>query len=54
MVFPRLCALAEVGWSPQDTRNWGGFRTRLQAQQPLFEQMGVQYWRDPQVWDSPH
>ena len=29
MAFPRLAALAEVGWSPQASRNWETFRLRL-------------------------
>lgn len=27
--YPQLCALAEVGWSPSDTREWHDFRERL-------------------------
>jgi hexosaminidase len=30
MVFPRLCALAEVVWSPKKARNYDDFITRLQ------------------------
>ena len=29
MVFPRICALAEVLWTPKNTRNWEYFKTRL-------------------------
>jgi hexosaminidase len=29
MLFPRLCALAEVGWTPQAQRDWPGFWRRL-------------------------
>ncbi|NUS06205.1 MAG: family 20 glycosylhydrolase [Nonomuraea sp.] len=29
--FPRLIATAEVGWTPQDQRDYAGFRTRLSA-----------------------
>ncbi|MDD4472402.1 MAG: family 20 glycosylhydrolase [Bacteroidales bacterium] len=28
-VYPRLCALAEVAWSPRENRNWEDFRIRL-------------------------
>ncbi len=50
MVFPRLCALAEVAWSPLSSRSWSSFRERLRAQAPLLDTYGVRYWRDPAVW----
>jgi len=28
-VYPRLCALAEVAWSPRENKNWEDFNTRL-------------------------
>ena len=31
MVFPRLSAIAEIGWSPKEARNWEDFSRRLQA-----------------------
>ena len=43
MVFPRLCALAEVTWSPPASRNWEDFRRRLQTQFQRFDQLGVEY-----------
>jgi hexosaminidase len=29
MAFPRIAAVAEVAWSPQDSRVWAEFRARL-------------------------
>jgi hexosaminidase len=43
MIFPRLCALAEVSWSPAATRNWEDFNRRLRVQFQRFDQMGVNY-----------
>jgi hexosaminidase len=43
MVFPRLCALAEVTWSPQSSRNWEDFMRRLPTQFQRFDQLGVNY-----------
>ena len=43
MLFPRLCALAEVTWSPQASRNWEDFMRRLPAQFQRFDQLGVNY-----------
>jgi hexosaminidase len=43
MVFPRLCALAEITWSPAASRNWEDFMRRLQIQFQRFDQSGVNY-----------
>lgn len=29
--YPRLCALAELAWTPQNLREWNNFKTRLQT-----------------------
>jgi hexosaminidase len=41
MMFPRLCALAEVTWSPQASRNWEDFTRRLPMQFQRFDALGV-------------
>ena len=43
MTFPRLCALAEVAWSPANSRNYDDFMRRLQVQAHRFDQLGVNY-----------
>ena len=43
MLFPRLCALAEVVWSPPGARNWEDFLRRLPVQFQRFDQLGVNY-----------
>jgi hexosaminidase len=43
MAFPRMCALAEVTWSPKASRNWDDFTRRLQTQFQRFDQLGVNY-----------
>ena len=43
MLFPRLCALTEVVWSPPGARNWEDFLRRLPAQFQRFDQLGVNY-----------
>ncbi|HTL57465.1 MAG TPA: beta-N-acetylhexosaminidase [Candidatus Limnocylindrales bacterium] len=45
MMFPRLCALAEVAWSPAGTRNYDDFFRRLQVHGRRFDEMGVNYRR---------
>ena len=45
MAFPRLCALAEVVWSPQAGRNWDDFKLRLRTNCRRLEQAGINYRR---------
>ena len=43
MAFPRACALAEVLWSPAETRNYQQFLQRLGEHRPLLDQQQVSY-----------
>ncbi|OEV10084.1 beta-N-acetylhexosaminidase [Streptomyces nanshensis] len=49
MAFPRLPGIAELGWSPASAHDWDGYRERLARQAPRWEQLGMKYWRSPQV-----
>src|SRR6266487_1635295 len=54
MVFPRLPALAELGWSPKVERTAGSaayqdFRTRLAAQGARWQAAGVNFYPAPEV-----
>lgn len=49
LAFPRLAALAEIGWSPRATHDWARFRHRLGAQAPRWEALGVAFARVPEV-----
>ena len=49
LAMPRLAAIAETAWSPQEARDWNDFRTRLAAQAPRWTAMGVNFYRDPEV-----
>jgi hexosaminidase len=49
MAFPRLIALAEVGWSASSVRGWDGFRLRLARHGPRLTALGVNFYRSPQV-----
>lgn len=42
-VFPRLCALSEVLWSPQNARDFADFSRRLKAHYPRLDRLGVEY-----------
>lgn len=41
MMFPRALALAEIGWTPQESRNWEDFKPRMNAHIPVLQQMGI-------------
>lgn len=43
MIMPRMSALSEVLWSPQNSKDWGDFSKRMKAQYERFEQMGINY-----------
>ena len=49
MAFPRLPGIAELGWSPAETHDWESYRSRLAAQGPRWEALGVNFYRSPQV-----
>jgi hexosaminidase len=49
MAFPRLAAIAELGWSPAATHDWSAFRLRLGAQGPRWNVMDLRFYRSPQV-----
>ena len=49
MAFPRLPAIAELGWSPVSTHNLTAFKQRLGAQGPRWHVMGVNYYHSRQV-----
>ena len=42
-VFPRLCALAEVLWTPEEERSLHHFRERMQFHYGRLEDLGVLY-----------
>jgi hexosaminidase len=49
MAFPRLPAIAELGWSPAATHDWTSFRTRLGAYGPRWTVQGVNFYPSPQI-----
>jgi hexosaminidase len=45
MIFPRVCALAEVTWSAETARDWDDFMRRLQIHAQRLDELGVNYRR---------
>jgi len=43
MSVPRMCALAEVTWTPKDALNWQHFRQRLEVHKERLDAMEVNY-----------
>jgi len=43
MLFPRMAALAEVLWTPQEKRNWPGFEKRLPGILAQYRFRGLNY-----------
>ncbi len=53
MAWPRMAGIAEIGWTPQNERAWSAYAPRLATQGPRWAQMGVNFYRSPQVaWVS--
>ncbi len=49
MLFPRLPAIAELGWSPRSTHDWDGFRERLAGHGLRWTTAGITFHRSPEV-----
>ncbi|GAB3422791.1 beta-N-acetylhexosaminidase [Niabella aquatica] len=44
MIFPRVAALCESLWSPQDKRDWNDFSKRLDIQKKRYDLWGASYY----------
>ncbi|HEX8965373.1 MAG TPA: beta-N-acetylhexosaminidase [Patescibacteria group bacterium] len=49
MVFPRAIAMAEVGWSSQNKRNWSDFKNRLGSLGSRLESIGIHFYHSPDI-----
>lgn len=43
MTYPRGAAVAEVGWSSKENRNWDDFVRRMETQYVRYQQIGINY-----------
>jgi hexosaminidase len=48
-MYPRLVGLAEVAWSPQQTREWSDFNARLDRHLRHFQLLGIHYFNKAAV-----
>lgn len=44
MIFPRLCALAEVAWTMPDVKDYGSFTQRMEYEYAHFDADGLYYF----------
>jgi hexosaminidase len=49
MAFPRIAAVAEVGWTAQSSRGWDDFRARLAAHGPRLRALGINFYPSPEI-----
>lgn len=43
MLFPRICALAEVDWTPKDKKDFADFEKRMETEYLRMDQLGINY-----------
>lgn len=41
MIFPRIAAVAELGWSARDRKDWANFKRRLSTQMERYRAAGI-------------
>jgi hexosaminidase len=52
MLFPRLPACAEIGWTLREKRDWEDYCPRLANHGQRLAAMGTNFYRSPQVpWE---
>jgi hexosaminidase len=49
LAYPRLPAIAEIGWSTPATHDWQKFSVRLGMQAALWDKLGIAYYKSPEV-----
>ena len=56
MIYPRMLAIAESGWTAADRKSQDGFKERLKTQLPRLEAFGVYYYNpfDPASTPEVH
>jgi hexosaminidase len=47
MTWPRLCAIAEVGWTAKP--DWAGFEERMPLHGERLDALGVGYYATPEI-----
>jgi hexosaminidase len=53
MAYPRLAAIAEVGWSISENKDWPDFESRLKSFEQRLSYLGVNYFAGPTTTTQP-
>ena len=55
MIFPRICALAESGWTLAQNKDYADFTQRMESAYRMFDSRGIYYFddRDPSHHSEP-
>lgn len=51
LLQPRLAAMSEALWTARDERDFDEFRTRLRGHSVVFDAVGWNYRKSPEVWE---
>ncbi|WP_372934635.1 family 20 glycosylhydrolase, partial [Mariniphaga sediminis] len=43
MLFPRICALAEMVWTPKEKKDYNNFESRMNTEYNRFDMWGINY-----------
>lgn len=49
MVFPRLPGIAEIGWTPDNSRSWDEYKVRLAKHGARMRAMDIDFYQSPKV-----
>ncbi|MFN8207245.1 MAG: family 20 glycosylhydrolase [Bacteroidales bacterium] len=52
MAYPRACAMAEIGWSPMEKKDYAGFMLRMKDHYDRMDKWGIHY-RQPDIDGLP-
>ncbi|GLR17368.1 beta-N-acetylhexosaminidase [Portibacter lacus] len=53
MMFPRLTALAEIGWTETANRSWDDYKERLARHSEVWNVKGINYYKSPRIdWEQ--
>jgi len=52
MAFPRILGHAEIGWTPDDKRNWESYKKRLAKHNKILDKYQINYYKSPLIdWE---
>ena len=49
LLFPRITAVAEVGWTPAEKRGWEGYSSRIGNHGARWKRMGINYYPSTKI-----